>query len=30
MGEVEKIIAGIIKAFSNKYTNKDQSTYRAS
>ena len=30
MGEVEKTIARIIKALSNKYTNRDQSAYRVS
>jgi len=30
IGEVEETMAGIIEAFSNKYTNRDQSTYRAS
>ena len=30
IGEAEKIMAKIIEAFSNKYTNRDQSAYRAS
>ena len=30
MGEAEKIIAKIVKAFSNKYTKRDQSAYGAS
>ena len=30
MGEVEKIIAKIIGAFSNKHINRDQSAYGAS
>ena len=30
IGEAEKTMAGIVGAFSNKYINKNQSTYRAS
>jgi len=30
MGEVEKIIAEIVGAFSDKHTNRDQSAYRVS
>ena len=30
MGEAEKAIARIAGALSNKHTNRDQSTYRAS
>ena len=30
MGEAEKTIARIAEVFSNKHTNRDQSTYRAS
>ena len=30
MGEVEKTIAKIAEAFSNKYTNRGQSAYKAS
>ena len=30
IGKAEKTIARIARAFSNKYTNRDQSAYRAS